>query len=129
MSEAQILEFAGLAIALLGIGFMLSRGHYLKLVDDIKNNSAILFTFGVINLIIGYLLVVNYNIWAWDWSVVITIIGWMALLKGTVILIFPQAHLKIADQALDKLGDKVKLVGGILLVLGAALVYISRALV
>jgi len=129
MNETQVLEFAGLFIALFGIGFILSGRHYLKLLDGIKNNGAILLTFGGINLIIGYLLVANYNTWVWDWPIIITVIGWLALLKGVVIMVFPTFHLRIADWFLNVLGKNVGMLGGILLVLGVSLIYVARSLI
>lgn len=129
MNEAQILEFAGLFVVLFGIGFIVSGRHYLRLLDAIKNNSAILLTFGGLNLIIGYLIVTNYNTWIWDWTIIVTIIGWMALLKGMVIMVFPTFHLQIADWSLNVLGKRAGVLGGVLLVLGVVLIYIARSLI
>lgn len=127
MNEAQILEFAGLFIGLMGIGFIVSSEQYLRMIDDVKKNSAVLLTFGGINLIIGYLLVVNHNIWVWDWPVVITVIGWAALLKGVVIIAFPRTHLGIADWFVVTLSRNEKMLGAILLALGVVLTYIGRS--
>lgn len=129
MNESQVLEFVGLFISLMGLGFVLASQHYFKLVDDIKNSSAILLTFGGLNLIIGYLLIVNFSVWTWSWSVLLPIMGWLALSKGVVILAFPKFHLRVAEWFANAFGNHSKLLGVILIVLGAALAYVGRFLV
>ena len=43
-----------------------------------------------IALIMGILIVVSHNIWTKDWRVIITIVGWMVLIKGINVILFPE---------------------------------------
>jgi len=36
------------------------------------------------------LLVGHHNIWVKDWRVLITLIGWIAVIKGVLLIAFPQ---------------------------------------
>jgi len=47
------------------------------------------YFFGAYSLIIGLLIVSGHNIWEADYRVVITIIGWLALIKGIAYFILP----------------------------------------
>jgi len=42
-------------------------------------------------LILGILITVSHPVWVWDWPVVITIVGWLTVLKGAGRIFFPDA--------------------------------------
>jgi hypothetical protein len=46
----------------------------------------------LIAIVVGALMVVAHNIWEADWRIVITLIAWSALIKGAVIVLFPQFY-------------------------------------
>ncbi len=90
--EISIFLAKVLGIYLLVIGLsMLINGKTIKpLLTNIINDPSLLFVTGFIALILGILLVVSHNIWAADWRIVITIVAWMALLKGIIRIACPQ---------------------------------------
>jgi hypothetical protein len=45
---------------------------------------------GFLAVIVGFLIVHCHNLWGKDWTVLITIIGWLALIKGVLIIVFPK---------------------------------------
>ena len=78
----------GLSIVLI---CLLTRGRFL---DDMLVSMAepsYLFSAGLMNLVIGIAMVVGHNIWDGSWRVVITVIGYLGLVKGFVILTWPEA--------------------------------------
>ena len=60
------------------------------MVGDFEKSIGLTFTAGVYTLVVGALLVNYHNIWAKDWRVLVTIIGWIALIKGSMLIIYPQ---------------------------------------
>ena len=40
-------------------------------------------------IIIGVLIIENHNYWEKSWIVIITLIGWMAVIKGIILIAFP----------------------------------------
>lgn len=72
-----------------GLGAIFSTDHYRKIVDDMFDNTALTYFMGFTAVVVGFLLVHYHNIWVKDWTVLITIIGWLALIKGIVIILFP----------------------------------------
>lgn len=80
----------GLYYVFVSIAFLIQKTRLRGLIIDTLNSPAYLLLSGFIALIIGILLVVSHNLWVEDWRVIITIIGWLALLKGMTIILFPQ---------------------------------------
>ena len=73
-----------------GLGAIFSADHYRGLLDDMFNNAALTYLTGLTAVIVGFLLVNYHNSWEKDWTVLITIIGWIALMKGVIIIAFPK---------------------------------------
>lgn len=74
-------------IAALGIFF--NRDIYQKMMEDFSNDAALLYLGGAIALLIGFLVVLTHNIWVAGWPVMITIFGWLGIIKGSWLFIFP----------------------------------------
>ena len=45
---------------------------------------------GYVTLILGLGTVILHNIWVFDWTVIITILGWCTLIKGILKMGFPE---------------------------------------
>ena len=57
---------------------------------------------GLIALVIGMVFVLAHNIWVKDWPVLITIFGWLGLLKGVSLIFAPKAMTKWSKSLLKK---------------------------
>ncbi len=84
---AKIISLIYLSV---GIGAIFSADYYRRLVDDLFDNAGLTYVTGFMTVVIGVLIVNYHNIWAWDWIVLITMIGWLALIKGVLIIAFPK---------------------------------------
>lgn len=69
---------------------MLVNEKYLKNIFDKVEQEIVLFGAGLISFVIGLAMVLSYNVWAYDWRVIVTILGWLALIKGLSLLFIPQ---------------------------------------
>ena len=72
------------------VGILSGKLKYDKLIEDFETSSGLTYLAGIFTLIIGVLLVEYHNIWVKNWTVLITIIGWVALIKGVMLVAFPQ---------------------------------------
>ena len=63
----------------------------LALEEEAVKNPAVTYLSGFAILILGALLVVSHSVWTPDWRLVITIMGWLVLLKGIGRIFFPSA--------------------------------------
>jgi len=115
---ARVIAVMYLAI---GLGILLSPDYYRKTFDAMLKNSGIMYLGGFLALIVGYLIVAYHNIWVKDWTVIITIFGWAALIKGVLILAFPQGMVDFSASFLKK--KNFTIIGFGVLVIGAILGY------
>lgn len=65
-------------------------GHYRQIADDLFSNAGLTYMSGFVTVIIGFLIANYHNNWAKNWTVLITLLGWPVLLKGIVIIVYPQ---------------------------------------
>ncbi len=90
--ELSILVARIIAVVYLSasLGGFLSGDYYRRLWDDMYKNAALTYLMGFLAVIVGFLMVHYHNRWVGDWTVLITIIGWLSLAKGIVIIVLPK---------------------------------------
>jgi len=103
----------GLALVVQGSGFRTFAGEFMA-------SPALIFLSGVITLPAGLAIVLTHNGWTPDWRVVITIVGWLAVVTGAIRMIVPQqaaakARGVIAQPLIPKIGAAIWLAIGALL--------------
>ncbi|MDD5496415.1 MAG: hypothetical protein PHP46_04875 [Candidatus Omnitrophica bacterium] len=84
-----IARIFGVFYLVVAAGMALNRKFYQKVMEDYPHNPALILFSGIFALVTGVVIVLVHNVWVANWTVVITIIGWMAILKGTWLVIFP----------------------------------------
>jgi len=89
-----IARIFGLFYLVMGIGFLYNRKAFQLIMEDFSRNTALLFFSGILALMIGIVIILSHNVWITDWSLMITIIGWAALIKGIWIIVFPNSVVK-----------------------------------
>ena len=92
----------------------------------VKDKSFLLFS-GEVALMIGLVTVIIHNVWVADWRVVITIFGWISLIKGVMRMGFPE----MIQQIIPIFKDKPGLIRSLLVVtllLGSWLVWMSYSI-
>lgn len=89
--ELSILVAKILALVYISAGVGALRGTitFGKIVQDFEKSPALTYMTGFIALVMGALLVNYHNIWVKDWTVLITIVAWAALIKGVFLIAFP----------------------------------------
>jgi len=66
-----------------------------KLVEDFENSPALIYISGFFSLLVGMILIEFHNFWIKDWTVLVTIIGWAATIKGIMLIAFPKFVFKL----------------------------------
>ena len=91
MDSTMILAQAlGLILFIVGIGMLTRRKFVSEAIENAVQNPGTLFLMCIVALIIGALMVTTQAAW-YGWQIVITLIGWVALLKGLLIILFPRS--------------------------------------
>ena len=93
MNNAQVFQLFGIIYCSLGIGAVINDNFYEDIFNGFGENLSLAYINGFFAVIAGYLLITFYNVWALELPIIITILGWMALFKGIVLLIAPKKML------------------------------------
>lgn len=94
---------------------------HLEMEEDAAKNSVITYLSGFFILVIGILLTVSHQVWTRDWRVVITIIGWLILIKGILRIFFPKTVKKLIEKKRDD--RRFLLAEAVVLLVGLYLMY------
>jgi hypothetical protein len=78
----------GLYLLIVGLAMLLNPKTRAIFLDMMKDKN-LLYVSEYFSLIIGILIVVSHNIWVADWRIIITLVGWVNLVKGTLRIAFP----------------------------------------
>jgi hypothetical protein len=73
-----------------GIAALAHRSYYRSIAQSIVTNSVVLLVLSLIALTVGASIVILHNVWVPDWPVVITILGWFAMVKGMTFIFLPE---------------------------------------
>lgn len=87
---------------IVAVGILFNLKNYRKVMEDFFKNSALLYLGGVFALFFGLLIVLFHNVWAANWTVIITILGWLGLIKGAWLIILPNTLTKLIEAYREK---------------------------
>ena len=112
---------AGSAIFVVGLSLFINP--YVSMVmSDLVNNQGLLWVTGLITFVMGTVMLALYNTWSKSWRVLVTIIGWLAVIKGAVLMLFPQVMTLyvnfLSNTTLTLSGIYAIVLGGLFLFLG-----------
>ena len=92
-TSRYIARLMGPVLLVIGIGMvmgMLTEGDgYSSLLKEFISSRALIFITGVLALVAGVAIVNAHNHWVPDWRVVITVLGWLFILRGIMNFVFP----------------------------------------
>jgi predicted MFS family arabinose efflux permease len=74
-----------------GIAVLIGAINFNDIVKDFEKSPALTFVAGLAGIIIGLVLIEYHNIWVENWEVLITIISWLFLIGGIVVVIVPKS--------------------------------------
>ncbi len=87
LSTTQILAvFIGLYMVAAGIGLLTGRGSYATMIEELRENTALGFLTGAFVFALGVAMVAVHNLWTGPLEIVVSLIGWAALIKGALLL-------------------------------------------
>jgi len=125
MSDVQIVQLLGLIYLGLGLGFFLNPKALKKVLEGFTDSLALGYIGGIAAMIVGYAIIMHHNIWAWQWLTIVTVVGWIAFIKGYTLLVFPQWSADMAKK-MAKCSPFMKGIPYVAMFLGGAMLIISR---
>lgn len=97
-------RFFGIYLLITGLFYLTQGDTIRKAFKEFFQSNALMMVTGSMNLIIGLLIVLSHSVWEMGWPVIITIIGYLALLKGIFRFFSPFAGKKFYEKLTTKNG-------------------------
>lgn len=104
------------------VGVLLNPDFYRAMFAEFLKNRSLVYFSGAMALVAGIVMVSFHNIWAADWRVILTVIGWMSVLKGVSRTVFPGLTPRFAKPFVDN-GTLLKASAVVLIGFGTFLTY------
>ena len=99
-TSIYLAKLIGPVVAVAGLGFLLNREAFLRFANDFISNSGFIMMSGFPALLAGLAIVNAHNVWVADWPVVITLLGWAAVIGGILRITLPGVVRTIATAML-----------------------------
>jgi hypothetical protein len=99
---------------------VLNFASFPEFAEQVSRDPSLIFLSGILLFVAGLAIVRVHNVWVGGWPVLVTVLGWVAILSGLARMLFPTQLAAIAAAVAQKPGG---IIAGaiILLVLGAFL--------
>jgi len=99
-----IAKLLGPIFVVLAVGLMLREQAFRRIVEDFNRSPALIYLAGFLGLLSGLALVLTHNVWLLDWRVIITLIGWIAIVRAVLTILAPQQIVAFGSKVLAHRG-------------------------
>lgn len=97
---------------IIAVTFLFKQDRVEKMIKAFEKSELSMVIGGLLALFVGMLLVVTHNVWVADWPVLITILGWLALVKGILLIALPKEMMKLTESfRKSTMGLKIGMIG------------------
>src|SRR4249919_3222511 len=91
----------GPVMALAGVSLLVNELAFRKMAQEFLRSPALIFFSGMILMPAGLAVVLSHNVWVLNWPVIITLLGWIAVISGALRIFAPDRALKIGKKVLN----------------------------
>jgi hypothetical protein len=105
-------QIIGVYLVFIGLVLLTRYNELRHIVIEAFNNRVIIFVGGIFTLSVGLIIVLIHNTWEASPAVIITILGWLTVLKSLLYLFLPQRTLARLAQFINN--RAIYVIGGIL---------------
>ncbi len=90
----------GPILVVLGVGLIAFQDSWRAMAKEFFVSRPMIFMSGFLTLLGGLAIVNTHNVWQGGWPVIITVLGWLAIIGGITRMLFPQAAVGIGERML-----------------------------
>ncbi len=109
-------KILGLFITIIALFLLTRRDLFQHVALQVLNSSALVFISGCFSLLFGLYILLTCNAWKLDYSLIITLLGWLLTLQGFTRIFHPHFCVHIMKLLLEK--QRYILIAWVWLVLG-----------
>src|SRR3954470_710777 len=88
-SAKTIAGLTGPTLIAIAIAMLLNLGSFPAMVEQVAHEPALIFLSGILLFVAGLAMLRVHNIWSGSWPVLVTVLGWLAVLGGLARMFFP----------------------------------------
>jgi len=99
-----IARLLGPLFVVVGIAIPLRAQAFRDLLQEFIRSPALLYLAGFFGLLGGVALVLTQNVWVLDWRLIITLIGWVTIVRAVVTIFRPEMIVAIGSRIYDSRG-------------------------
>ena len=112
----------GPALLIVGIGVLLNQTYYRGMMRELVASRPLFYLAAVIGVIAWLAIVLVHNVWVPDWRVLITLLGWVNLLRGAFSILLPEQSFTYGGRVVA--GKHMPMIAGVFaLLIGLTLCY------
>jgi hypothetical protein len=112
----------GPLLLLTGAGILLNPKSFRTIAGEVVRSVTLVYLFGFMDLAAGLAIVLTHNVWVASWRVLITLIGWLLLIRGAVRIVAPEIVMGYAAKVIRN-KQVIPSAGAVVGVLGLVLCY------
>jgi len=110
-----IAKLLGPIFLVIGLGLFANRQAYRTMAEQFLHSPPLVYLSGVMALLGGLAIVLTHDVWTFDWRILVTLIGWLALVRGALRIVLPEWSMAMAAKMVAR--DDVLLGGTVAAIL------------
>jgi hypothetical protein len=79
----------GPTLVAIAAAILLNLASLPELAEQISRDPGVIFLSGILLFVAGLAITRAHNVWAGGWPVLVTVLGWLAILSGLIRMFFP----------------------------------------
>src|SRR5690242_1130781 len=83
-----------------GAGILINPKPFHTMAAEVVRSITLVYPFGLFDFAAGLAIVLTHNVWAANWRVLITILGWLMLIRGAVRILAPEMIMGFAAKVI-----------------------------
>jgi len=120
-TTAVLSQILGTIFTVLGVSMLLNKKGMMSVMEELTSNKVFMWLGGLVALIMGAVIIALNDLWTSGTTLLITILGWLALAKGVALTVFPTKSISFYKK-MNK--DTTFMLGGlVVLVLGLIMLF------
>lgn len=88
-NSVMIAQLIAVVMAFVTLSLFINPGNYQEIIKDLGKSPLFLYVMGLMAVVLWAAIVFAHNVWVADWAVIVTVFGWVSLVKWWVMLLFP----------------------------------------
>ena len=112
----------GPLLLLPGMGLLVNPRAFRTMATEVVGSVTLVYLFGLLDFAAGLAIVLVHNVWTVNWRVLITLIGWLLLIRGAARILITDTLIGYS-KALIRNKRLYPVSGGVLVILGLVLCY------